>query len=626
MRSLIEALKTWSNENFSSSDFSISDDGNHATLKYRVAIADKSFNCRAFFEVFEDSSKVSLYLYAPFGVPEQKRVAVAEAVSRINYESPSGRLELCMEDGQLRFYANALSLDVSCSTKVYDEFQGEGSDILGRYLPAIAAVIYADIPPSVAVAQATSGTEPSEPWQPPVNNGEPKTWDQFSNSAPLQGWAEELRTACQTKREATAWEWVGKAALLISDEIGLGKEVAQRVAQDAGMRFVCIAANDVENLPPPALFRKFTPALVYLEPGRWMLPPLDGEDAQLSRAREEHQARIIKWIQQFDPAYPVLYVSSAHKIADMAKKFRKVGIFDRYLNLPATSMEVRGNNFLARLGSDLCAESVTHALGKVGKLLAIEFGHSERSEALAVLRLQRLQAQENRLLEFIDLVYVTTRGLVEENIPLDDSEELRWITAYHEAGHAAVAVIDSKGKNVPDYVSSAPGVDTKGIVVESYGYKYSVGERYSYADFRHSVRISLAGRAAEELLFGSEQVTRGVSFDLECATRRATTAFSYYGFAPSMEDASLSATNLAVIVDTPSASEMAHVEKLVRDFLAAEYRIVKEMLAKHRLFLDAIAKRLMGETFVDQAELNEIRREHFFDQDSLDRTLPTVLV
>jgi ATP-dependent Zn protease len=93
-----------------------------------------------------------------------------------------------------------------------------------------------------------------------------------------------------------------------------------------------------------------------------------------------------------------------------------------------------------------------------------------------------------------------------------------------------------------------------------------------------------------------------------------------------MEDASLSATNLAVIVDTPSASEMAHVEKLVRDFLAAEYRIVKEMLAKHRLFLDAIAKRLMGETFVDQAELNEIRREHFFDQDSLDRTLPTVLV
>jgi hypothetical protein len=42
----------------------------------------------------------------------------------------------------------------------------------------------------------------------------------------------------------------------------------------------------------------------------------------------------------------------------------------------------------------------------------------------------------------------------------------------HEAGHALIAILDSGGANIPDYVSVSPGKGFLGVSVESYGYLY----------------------------------------------------------------------------------------------------------------------------------------------------------
>lgn len=52
-----------------------------------------------------------------------------------------------------------------------------------------------------------------------------------------------------------------------------------------------------------------------------------------------------------------------------------------------------------------------------------------------------------------------------------------------------------------------------------------------------------------------------------------------------------SASNLAVVGDEPTASEIAHVETLVRKFLATEYQIVLDMLRANRPLLDQLRKR-----------------------------------
>jgi cell division protease FtsH len=106
--------------------------------------------------------------------------------------------------------------------------------------------------------------------------------------------------------------------------------------------------------------------------------------------------------------------------------------------------------------------------------------------------------------------------------------------AAHEAGHAAVAILDSNGKNIPDYWSIVPGADFKGVVAESIAYRESLGGRTTYADFRHQIRVRLAGRAAEELAFGPENISSGACGDLESVWKRSSRAFGRWGFAPDM--------------------------------------------------------------------------------------------
>ena len=131
----------------------------------------------------------------------------------------------------------------------------------------------------------------------------------------------------------------------------------------------------------------------------------------------------------------------------------------------------------------------------------------------------------------------------------------------------------------------------------------------TYAKFRHLIRVSLAGRAAEELAFGPEHVTNGATSDLEACFRRSSQAFMNYGFAPDMASSRASGSNLAVVVGQPSPSEFAHIEELVRKFLAVQYAEVLKILTKNKNLLDAVAERMLWDPVVDQSELKEIWRQ-----------------
>jgi len=119
-----------------------------------------------------------------------------------------------------------------------------------------------------------------------------------------------------------------------------------------------------------------------------------------------------------------------------------------------------------------------------------------------------------------------------------------------------VSVIDSNGRNVPEYSSIVPFADCEGVVVDSFKYLLEAGDQMTYADMRHKVRIGLAGRAAEELEFGPERVSNGSRDDLKKVTLSAGSAFAFWGFAPSMEQEGQSGSNLSLagIDDNPFVS------------------------------------------------------------------------
>ncbi|MDQ2668288.1 MAG: hypothetical protein M3Z05_20155 [Gemmatimonadota bacterium] len=143
--------------------------------------------------------------------------------------------------------------------------------------PAELSVSDSDASPEGASGDAE---EPSRELPLPEAVLDAPSWERFPGSGRLQSWARELRAACVAgESAAVAWELTGRAAIIISDEMNACYAALRRVAADAGMHFVFVPEDDVVDLPPPEALRQMTPLLVCLEPGRWMLEPQDGDDA-----------------------------------------------------------------------------------------------------------------------------------------------------------------------------------------------------------------------------------------------------------------------------------------------------------------------------------------------------------
>jgi len=434
------------------------------------------------------------------------------------------------------------------------------------------------------------------------------SWGRFPGAAMLQAWATELKLACAARDEAE-WRDVGRAVVLVAPSESQAEGAARRVAEEAGMRFVTMDVAGSKDLAPHADFDKQAPAMVWLEPDDWMEVSQDDDTPAWLAEKQRLQERVAAWIEEFDPKFPVVVVTGCPNLDDISGRIDRPGVFDRYFALPPTPLKQLGEEFIEEIGVADCADSLRESPTKVGKWVEQECDNP-RQRKLALLYLRRLKRREKRLFEFLDLMHLATHGYVEEGESLPENDEIRRSVAAHEAGHAAMAILDSDGKNIPDYCSIVPGADFKGVVADSMAYRESLGDRTTYADFRHGIRVGLAGRAAEELIFGPENISSGASGDLAGAWKRASRAFARWGFAPDMTSHEQSASNLAVVVGDPTDSEQLHLEDMIRTYLRDEYQRVYKVLAEHRPLIDAIADRLMWDPIVDQNKLLELSRLH----------------
>jgi hypothetical protein len=611
MKPITKVVSEWTEKYFGNTEIEISEEGNHAT--YRFTSSDKGdFEYRCFVEVYEKRPGIIVFHYAPFKVPKQYRNAVAEVLVLANYALVGGAIGMNMQDGELRFKTGVDVMDGAISVAMINELVDRATSIMDQYLPAVAAVIYAGQSPEQAYAKADNPDEKPSPDKsaPESTTAEVRSWDSISGNEAIRAWSTDLQNTLADKGDLQEWEMTGRAAIIVNDDKHYCREILRRVAEDNGITFVSIATADVMDIPPPSGMKCTAPALVYLEPGRWMRSKSDSdENESVTENARQFQLRLADYLRNFNSSQPIIYVTSISKLGSVASRLMQVGLFERFISIPKEDIEQMGNRFLAQIGKDACSDALSNSLTKIGKLLTSDVDDAERSK-LAALCLRRLYQQEKRPLEFIDLVHAITHGLLEEGQSAQDTEDRLIQTAVHEAGHAVVAVVDSDGKNIPEYTSILPSVFFRGVVVESYAFHCSRDDMNTYRDFRHNIRICLAGRAAEELMFGIEGITSGVSSDIEDATKNANRAFSYSGFAPQMEVSGRSGSNLAVLLGNASNCEVEYLNALVREFLEKEYEVVKSILEKNRSLLDVIAKRLMSNPILDQSELSAIYSEY----------------
>jgi len=133
--------------------------------------------------------------------------------------------------------------------------------------------------------------------------------------------------------------------------------------------------------------------------------------------------------------------------------------------------------------------------------------------------------KENIGLEEFDKAYYTILAGNEKSDRSSIRQHDREITAYHEAGHALMTKILSPENSVSK-VTIIPSTRGYG------GFSLSIPPDKMYlskTELENQIMISLAGRAAEEIIFGKDNITTGASNDINQASKIAKEYVGVYG-------------------------------------------------------------------------------------------------
>jgi ATP-dependent Zn protease len=179
--------------------------------------------------------------------------------------------------------------------------------------------------------------------------------------------------------------------------------------------------------------------------------------------------------------------------------------------------------------------------------------------------------------------------------PLDEMRR----TAVHEAGHAVVQLTSKGGDNDVALVTIIPRTDgTLGFVAKV----PREGNGLTRRTALERIETALAGRAAEELVYGAENVGLGAggpstSSDLAVATGIATLLVCQSGLG---QDGGLHWTS------TPTAIQLRQIDRLLRN----SYRATLARLRVHRGLLDELSEALVQEQELDRRRVRVILSSH----------------
>lgn len=177
------------------------------------------------------------------------------------------------------------------------------------------------------------------------------------------------------------------------------------------------------------------------------------------------------------------------------------------------------------------------------------------------------------------------------------SNDFRALLAVHEAGHGLVysLLVGRTPQEVKINIASFEG-----------GYNSFAGLKVTTRqNLLDMVCVSLAGRVAEEAVFGANACTTGAEHDYRQATALAARYVRHHGFGDR-----ISRTDVTVEMDnhinTDTAASNAAIEALLRE----QYERARTLLAKHRHALHAVAQALMQDGLIAPTDMQKLLQSH----------------
>ena len=189
------------------------------------------------------------------------------------------------------------------------------------------------------------------------------------------------------------------------------------------------------------------------------------------------------------------------------------------------------------------------------------------------------------------------------------SEEEKTMTAYHEAGHAIVA-INCPASDPIHKATIIPRGRALGMVM-----RLPESDKLSYKreKMHDDLAVSMGGRVAEELIFGYEKVSSGASSDIQYATRLARAMVTKWGMSDAMGPVDYGGDQQEVFIGhsftqekTMSESTAAKVDAEIKRIVEESHSRAKMILEDNRAELELLAQGLLEHETLSGEEIKRL--------------------
>ena len=409
---------------------------------------------------------------------------------------------------------------------------------------------------------------------------------------------------------------IPKGVLLVGAP-GTGKTLmAKAVAGEAGVPFFSISGSDfvemfvgvgasrVRDLFEQA--KKHQPCIVFIDEidavGRQRGAGLGGGHDE----REQTLNQLLVEMDGFDGNTNIIILAATNRPDILDNALLRPGRFERQImvSLP----DVKGREQILTVhakGKPLDKDVDLKVLAKRTPGFTGADLQSLLNEA-ALLAARRNKNVIN-MAEIDDAIDRVIAGIEKKSKVMTDED--KEITSYHEVGHALLAKL-LKDCDELHKVTIIPRGYALGITwTKPEDNKVHV----SKSKLLDQITMTLGGRVAEELVYGSDKISTGASSDLQKVTEVAKKMVSQWGMSEKMGAMTYGKSQEHVFMGrdfgtTRDFSEefAADLDREVKKIIDGRYEVAKQLLTENRDLLDAIAKELLEKETLDDKDVTDI--------------------
>ena len=459
----------------------------------------------------------------------------------------------------------------------------------------------------------------------------------FKDVAGIDEAREELEEIVEFLKNPSRFAKLGgqipKGALLVGSP-GTGKTLlARAIAGEAEVPFFSISGSDfVEMFVGVGASRvrdmfeqakKNAPCIVFIDEidavGRHRGAGLgNGNDE-----REQTLNQLLVEMDGFEANEGIIIIAATNRPDVLDPALLRPGRFDRQVVVPRPDIDGRQKILEVHMKKVPLAPDVdarTIARGTPGFSGADLANLVNEAALMAARRNKRLVAMD----EFEAAKDKVMMGTERKSMVMTEDEKK--MTAYHEAGHAIVAVHEPASDPIHK-ATIIPRGRALGMVMR-------LPERDSYSYHRDKMHanlaVSMGGRVAEEIIFGYDKVSSGASGDIQYATKLARDMVTQWGMSDEMgplqyeEEQGETFLGYSQGQRVHMSNETAmKIDSEIRGIVDAGYTRAKDVLTKHENELHLLANALLEYETLSGEEIASLLKDGKFERPDGDVIQPS---